>query len=174
MSIRKRGVWTIIEERIGRQKAKMTVLRKMLETGIRVGEDGRYYISDIEVPDASISKSLKVDRRVIRQAADVILDEPELESIFTKLMPIAFLRDVASYLGFGVIIITSSPEKAGIISEVTTIAAKHKLIIRQIYAEDPELFQEPKLTLIIEGDVPSEAIAELQSSKKVKTLTIIK
>lgn len=174
MSVRKRGVWTIIEERIGRQKAKLVVLRKMLETGIKIGSDGHYYISDIEIPDTSLSKSLKVDRRVIRQAAGVILDEPELESIFTKLMPIAFLRDVASYLGFGVIIITSNPEKSGIISEVTSIAAKHKLIIRQIYAEDPELYPEPKLTLIIEGDVPSEVIAELQDSKKVKTLTIIK
>ena len=174
MVAHKRGIWSIIESNTKRRKAQTTILRKMLETGIRVNNDGRYYFGDIEIPDISISRALNVDRRVVRQTADSILSNPDLENIFTKLTPVTFFKDVAHYLGFTVIIVTSQPERPGIISEVTSIMAKHKLIIRQALADDPELIKEPKLTLIIEGEIPAEVINELQSIKVVKSLTIIK
>jgi len=174
MSTRKRGIWAIIENSTKRKKARMSVLKKMIETGMRVAEDGRYYVGDIEVPDTAIAKALNIDRRVVRQTADFILMVPELENIFTKLQPTTFFKNVAHYLGFTVIVIESEPERPGVISEVTSIIARHKLIVRQALADDPELISEPKLTLIIEGEVPPEVINELQSIKVVKSLTIIK
>jgi len=169
-----KGLATIIEESTRRKKARKILLKKMLETGLRVDRDGRFYFDDIEVSDTALAKSLGVDRRVVRQTADYILSDPNLECIFTRLKPVAFFKDVAHYLGFTVVVITSYPEKPGIISEVTSIIAKHRLVIREAFAEDPELFEEPKLTLIIEGEVPPEVISELQSIKVVKSLTIIK
>ncbi|MEM3404532.1 MAG: hypothetical protein QXJ17_08360 [Nitrososphaeria archaeon] len=174
MATRKRGIWAIIEDSTRRKKARMSILKKMIETGIRVGDDGRYYVDDIEVPDTAIAKALNIDRRVVRQTANFILSVSELENIFTKLQPITFFKNIAHYLGFTVIVIESEPEKPGIISEVTSIIARHKLIVRQALADDPELISQPKLTLIIEGEVPSEVINELQSIKVVKSLTIIK
>ncbi len=169
-----KGLGTIIEEACRRKKAQKILLKKMLETGLRVDRDGRFYFDNIEVSDTALAESLGIDRRVVRQTANYILTEPNLECIFTRLKPVAFFKDVAHYLGFTVIVVTSFPEKPGIISEVTSIIAKHKLVIREVFAEDPELFEEPKLTLIIEGDVPPEVISELQSIKVVKSLTIIK
>lgn len=169
-----KGLGAILEEASKRKKAGSLLLKKMLETGLRVDKSGRFYFDDIEVSDTAIAKSLGIDRRVVRQTADYILSDPNLEHIFTRLKPVAFFKDVAHYLGFTVIVITSFPEKPGIISEVTSIIAKHKLVIREVFAEDPELFEEPKLTLIIEGEIPPEVISELQSIKVVKSLTIIK
>ncbi|MGQ9781385.1 MAG: hypothetical protein ACUVQ8_03920 [Nitrososphaeria archaeon] len=174
MAVHTRGIWSIIEGSTRRRKAQMMVLRKMLETGIRVNRDGRYYFDDIEVQDVSISRALGIDRRVVRQTADLILSDPDLENIFTRLIPVAFYRDVSPYLGFTVIVVTSQPERPGVISEVTSIIAKHRLTIRQALADDPELVKEPKLTIVIEGEIPSDVITELQNMKVVKSLTIIK
>jgi predicted regulator of amino acid metabolism with ACT domain len=174
MLAHERGIWSMIESNTRRRKAQAIILRKMLEIGIRVGSDRRYYSEEIEIPDISISRALNVDRRVVRQTADLILSNPNLVNIFTKLTPITFFKDVAHYFGFTVIIVTSQPERPGIISEVTSIIAKNKLIIRQAVADDPELNKEPKLTLIIEGEVPSEVISELQNIKVVRSLTIVK
>jgi predicted regulator of amino acid metabolism with ACT domain len=174
MSARRRGIWSIIENNTKRNRAKMAVLSKMLDTGIRVDRNGRFYFDDIEIPDLSISRALNLDRRVIRRTADFILSNPELESIFSRLTPVTFFKDVAHYLGFTVIIVTSLPERPGIISEVTSIISRYKLIIRQALADDPELIKEPKFTMIIEGEVPPEVITELQSVKVVKSITIIK
>jgi len=174
MVVRARGVWSIIENSTRRKKAQMAVLRKMLETGVRVDKDGRYYLGDIEIPDISISRALGIDRRVVRQTADLILSDPDLENIFTRLIPVAFFRDVSPYLGFTVIVVTSQPERPGVISEVTSIIAKHRLTIRQALADDPELVEEPKLTMVIEGEIPPDVITELQNMKVVKSLTIVK
>lgn len=167
-------LWSYIIEHIGKQKSKIQVLRKMLELGIRVGEDGRFYAGDVELTDMAIAKSAGVDRRVVRSTARIILEDPELRGIFTKLRPVANLSRVAPSLGFTAIQITADADRPGIIAEVSGILAKHSIVIRQLLADDPELYKQPKLTIIIEGELPGEVVEELHRSKKVRSIALLK
>jgi predicted regulator of amino acid metabolism with ACT domain len=80
------------------------------------------------------------------------------------------LRDVAQYLGYGVVEIRARPEAVGIIAKATTLVANEGISIRQILAEDAEIYPDPKLVLITEKPIPGELVSkflEIQTVMKV-------
>ena len=82
------------------------------------------------------------------------------------------LRDVAQYLGYGVVEIRAKPEAPGIIAEVTVLIAKEGISIRQILAEDAEIYPDPKLILITDRPIPGELLPRLLKISTVKQVTI--
>ncbi len=81
---------------------------------------------------------------------------------------------MVSKVGYSAIVIDADPRAAGVISATTAVLAKHKVIVRQALAADPDMFPDAKLTLIVEGQVPGDAIAELNSLEMVKSFTVMK
>ncbi|MBI4258257.1 MAG: amino acid-binding protein [Thaumarchaeota archaeon] len=158
---------------MAKQPERLSLVRKMVELGIRVSEDARFYLGDVEVSDTAIARSVDIDRRVVRSTAEQILQDPQLKPILTKLRPSgSSLVDVASDLGYQVIVITADPSKPGVISVVTSILAEYGVVVRQALADDPDLTPEPKLTLVLQGSVPPEALIRARSVPSVSSVTL--
>ena len=153
--------------------SKLKVAKLIVETGLRIGENGKIYCGEIEVPATKIAVAVGVDRRLIRETAKAILKAEDLRSIFMNLKPAGpLLRDVAQYLGYGVVEIKAKPEVPGIIAEVTVLIAKEGISIRQILAEDAEIYPDPKLILITDRPIPGELLPKLLKIPTVKQVTI--
>ncbi|MDW8045406.1 MAG: amino acid-binding protein [Nitrososphaerota archaeon] len=168
-------MWRKIEEKFYRQKSRAAVAKKMIELGIRIGNDLKLYVGDVAVGDVALARSLNVDRRVIRKTVNQIMNDDYLRDIFTRITPVgASFVNIAERLGWSVLVIAADPHRPGVIAGVTSILAKYGVVIRQALADDPDLVAEPRLTLIVEGKVPPEAIDQIKSLDVVKSLTLLK
>lgn len=166
-------MWPTVSASFQNRKAGIEIARLMVLNGIRLDKSGRFYIGDIMVPDISIARAAKVDRRAVRETAKFIMSRPQLMSILSKLKPSgSSLVDVAKQLGFSVLIIESDPHASGVIADVSSVIARHKVVIRQALADDPDLVPEPKLTLVLESSLPPSAIDEIRKLSCVKSLKI--
>ena len=145
----------------------------LLERGFQVNDKGRVVSGNIEIPHTQIANEIGVDRRVIDATCEAVLKDVQLMQIFRNVRTIPFLRDVAPYLGLGVIII--APENAarkGLLGAVATAVAEHGVIIRQAVSDDPYLTENPKLTIITEGKASGELVNALTRIKGVKSVTV--
>ena len=153
--------------------SKLKVAKLIVETGLRIGEDGKIYCGEIEVPATKIAVAAGVDRRVIKETAEAILKAEDLRGIFMNLRPAGpLLRDVAQYLGYGVLEIKAKSEAPGIIAEATVLIAKEGISIRQILAEDADIYPDPKLILITDRPIPGELLPKLLKIPTVEQVTI--
>jgi predicted regulator of amino acid metabolism with ACT domain len=170
-----RGLWPSIEREFARQGSRLLVVRKMLEYGIRVSQDGKIFVGGLEVDYSALARDVGTDRRVVKQTAAKIRDDPFLFSIFSGVMPVgASLLDLVSSIGYSAIIIEADPRAAGVISKVTGILAKHGIVVRQALADDPDMVHEARLTLIVEGSVGGTVIGELEGLEMVRGITVRK
>ena len=80
--------------------------------------------------------------------------------------------NVAKNLGFGVVEVIANPKAVGIIARVTTIISEEGISIRQILANDPELFPNPKLIIITNKEVPGKLIPAFLRIKGVKKISV--
>jgi predicted regulator of amino acid metabolism with ACT domain len=166
-------LWTSVKSSFQNRKAGLEIARLMVLNGIRLDKSGRFYVNNIVIPDMSIARAAGVDRRAVRETAKFIISEPQLMSILSKIKPSgSSLVEVAKELGFSVLIIESDPHESGVIADVSRVIAKYKVVIRQALADDPDLVPEPKLTLVLEGILPSSALDEIRKLKCVKSLKL--
>jgi uncharacterized protein len=168
-------MWSRVRKQFSSQKVRLEVARRMLEYGVRVSEDSALFIGGMEVDYSALARDVGADRRVVKQTAEQIRADAFLYSIFSKITPFgASLLPVVSRVGYSALIIDADPRAAGVISATTAVLARHKIIVRQALAADPDMFPDAKLTLIVEGQVPGEVIAELNSLETVKSVTVMK
>ncbi len=148
------------------------IAQKLLEYGLRV-EGKRIYCGPVELSDSKIARALDVDRRAIAATIEVILNEPELKKVFTKLRPTCHLKDVAPNMNWGVIeIIPSDPSLPGIVADVAKIIADNEISIRQATVDDFELQEEPRLFIVTDQPIPGILIPTIRKAKGVKALLI--
>lgn len=153
----------------------MEVVKKMIEFGISVTKGGKLKIGNLNVQDTSLAESAGVDRRVVRSTVEQILSDTELGRIFERIKPVGTsLVETAPLLGYHVLLISGDAFQAGIISEVSSVLAENGLIIRQALADDPDMITEPKLTLVISGEMTGHVLSKLQALPSVKGLTLVK
>jgi predicted regulator of amino acid metabolism with ACT domain len=170
-----RGLWPSIEREFSRQSSRLLVVRKMLEYGIRVSDEGKLFVGGMEVDYSSLARDADTDRRVVKQTAEQIRDDPFLFSIFSGVAPVgASLLHVVSSIGCSAIIIEADPRAAGIISKVTGVLARHGIVVRQALADDPDMVKDAHLTLIVEGAVGGSVIGELEELEMVRGITVRK
>jgi hypothetical protein len=166
-------VWSAVKGHFSKRKAGLQVVRLLIESGIRVDENGRFYVADAEITDVSLARAAGVDRRVVRDTASYILGDEQMKPIFMNLRPAgASLVGVASRLGYTVLKIRADPHRPGILAGVSTALARHDLLVRQALADDPDLYPEPALTLVVDGHVPAGAVEEIQRLPFVSSITI--
>lgn len=166
-------MWKKITQFCENSPSKLKVARILVEVGLRIGEGGKIYCGDIEIPATKIAAAVNVDRRVVKEVAEAILKDDELKKLFINLKPAGpLLRDVAPYLGYGVVEIRAKPAAVGIIAAASALIAEEGISIRQILAEDAEIYPDPKLVIITEKPVPGELLPKLLKIPTVTSVTI--
>ncbi len=166
-------MWSIIQEKFKNHPAQEKVIRLLLERGFQINDKGRVVSGNIEIPHTQIAHDTGVDRRVVDATCEVILNDTQLMQIFRNVHTIPFLKDVAPYLGLGVIIIApDDAARKGLLGSVATTVAEYGVIIRQAVSDDPYLTENPKLTIITEGKVSGELVNTLTKINGVKSVTV--
>jgi len=166
-------MWSVIQEKFRNHPAQEKVIRLLLERGFQINAQGRVVSGNIEIAHTQIANEISVDRRVVDATCDAILKDTKLKQIFNNVRTLPFLRDVAQYLGLGVVIITpDDAARKGLLGAVATEVAEHGNIIRQAVSDDPYLTENPKLTIIIEGRVSGGLVKALTGIKGVKSVTV--
>ena len=166
-------MWNVLQEKFKNHPAQEKVVRLLLERGFQVNAQGRVVSGNIEIAHTQIANEIGVDRRVVDATCETILKDPQLMRIFRNVRSLPFLRDVAPYLGLGVIIITpDNAARKGLLGSVSTSVAEHGITIRQAVSDDPYLSEDPKLTIIIDGKVSGELVDALTRIKGVKGVAV--
>jgi predicted regulator of amino acid metabolism with ACT domain len=166
-------MWNQISKYFKELPAQEKVARLLFERGFQVKQNGKVVSGGIEIPHSQIAREAGVERRAVDNAVATILSESRLSRIFLNLKQIYSLQEVAREFNLGVIIfVPENARQAGIIAEVTKKISEKGLSIRQAFAEDPGISEHPTLTLIIEGEIPPELIAEIRRQPGTRSVTL--
>ena len=166
-------MWAVIEEKFKNHPAQEKVIRLLLERGFQINDEGRVVSGNIEIAHTQIAHEIGVDRRVVDATCETILNDSTLKQIFRNVRTIPFLKDVASYLGLGVIIITpDDAARKGLLGSVATAVSEHGVVIRQAVSDDPYIAEKPVLTIITEGKVGGDLVNTLTKIKGVNSVTV--
>jgi len=162
-----------LQEVFAHKKEQYRVAKFLLQQGISISSSKKLLGSGVEIPYSSVAKVLGVDRRVVKDAVNTILENKHLAKIFTKLSSIPLLRDIANELGFGAIeVIAEDPSSKGLAAAVTKIIAEAGLSIRQITTDDP-MFEHARMIVITQKPLPRELIDEILKVKGVGKVTVL-
>lgn len=152
-------MWKKFFQKFDNYPSQKKVVRKLLQLGLKVGENKKIYCNDVEINISSLAKSIDTDRRVVSATVENILSDDELKQIFTNIKSAGtVLANISQELGLGVIEIEGEAQKTGILKQVTQLLADENISIRQAYASDPELFATPYMTIITDKTVDGKII----------------
>jgi predicted regulator of amino acid metabolism with ACT domain len=166
-------MWEKIKHKFEKYPARMDVARKIIEYGLRVGDNGKIYCGNIEISDVAIARATNVDRRSIKATVDIILEDEQLSKIFGNITPAGpLVKNVAKDLGFGIVEIEADAENQGIIARATDLIARNNISIRQVHAGDPEFEENPRLTIITEKPIEGALLNEFLEIEGVKRVSI--
>jgi predicted regulator of amino acid metabolism with ACT domain len=162
-----------IVEQFEDSPGQQAVIRLLLERGFSVNDEGRVVSGGIEIPNTGIAREAGVDRRVVDATTDAILADDELRRLFQNISQIPSLMDLAPLMDMTVLTVeVYDTEQPGIVAEVTDLIAERGISMRQTVSEDPEFAADPKLYIIVDGDVPGELINEIRRLTSVRKIEI--
>ncbi|MEA2034158.1 MAG: regulator of amino acid metabolism, contains ACT domain protein [Euryarchaeota archaeon] len=166
-------MWADILRKFSDSPSQALVVRFLLENGFSINKSGRVMCNGIELPATHISKAIGTDRRVIDATARRILTMPDICDIFLNLRVTPDLSRVAESLNLTVItVLPKDAAEKGIVGYAVKVLTDHDLSIRQIFVTDPLLSEDPKLVIIIDGEIPPVVYEELKSLPQVRQLII--
>ncbi len=155
-----------------RYPSQRKVAGKLLEFGIRVSE-GRAYCGDVEISDAALARAVDVDRRVVRTTLEHISSDPELSRLYSKLVPMLSMVNLASEINCSSIIIVPTDSRVpGIIADVTTVLYNSGITLRQAMVRDKGEREGSTLEIVVEGKLPENVIMMLKSCRGVDSIII--
>ena len=159
-----------ILEYLKKYPSQRDVVSVMLRYGISVRE-GKAYCGTIELADSSIARAANVDRRVVRSTIERIMDDPELSDYFSRLDSIALLAGVAPLIGCNAIeIIPVDANMPGILAEITHVIYEAGVSVRQAVVD--EMTGNPRLIVVIEGQLPPEILPRLKACQGVSSIIL--
>lgn len=165
-------IWAEVERALGGSEKRLRVAKTLLVHGLRVARDG-VYCGEVKVTITSLAGACGVDRRTVMETLKVIRENRKLREIFEGIEPAGpFLLKIARRLGYRSLVIEVYRDQPGILASVSTALAKRGINIVQVVAEDPNLIPDAKLYVIVEGDVPGDAIQEILSNPVIKRVSI--
>ena len=153
--------------------AQKAVAEKMLELGLSV-RDHSVCCGDVDVKEVSLAQNCRVDRRAVTATLGRIRKDPFLNSVFKSLRPAGpLLVQSAAPLGLSVLEIEPPDAgKAGIVADVSRVLAENRISIRQILTQDPELFENPKLFILLSKKPPVKVLSSLTRLRSVKKVSL--
>lgn len=166
-------MWERVNEKFKKYPARLRVIEKMIELGLSVKDDGRIYCGDLKISDKALASSADVDRRAIKSTIEIIQNDDELNNLFSNIVPAGtLLKNIAKHVNLGVIEIEVGKESTGILASVTSVISEKGISIRQAYAEDTELQENPILTIITENPIKGDLINKIQKIKGVTKVSV--
>lgn len=166
-------MWDQIKDFFKDLPAQERVAKLLFERGFQAREDGKVVSGGIEIPHTQIAKEVGVERRAVDNTVQTILSKNELKRIYMNLRQVYLLEEVAREFNLSVIVfVPEDASQTGIIAKVTQKVSEKGLSVRQALAEDPSISAHPKLTLIIEGDIPSELINDIRRLPGTRSVTV--
>jgi len=78
-------MWKKFFNKFDNYPSQKKVVRKLLQLGLKVGENKTVYCNDVEINISSLAKSIDTDRRVVSATIENILSDKELKEIFTNI-----------------------------------------------------------------------------------------
>lgn len=166
-------MWEKINEKFRKYPARLRVAEKMIELGLSLNEDGKIYCGNLKISDKALATASNVDRRAIKSTIDIICEDEDLYNLFSNIVPAGtLLKNIAKNLDLGVIEIEVGSESEGILANTTNLITEKGIDIRQAYAEDTELQENPILTIITEEPVKGDLINEFLKIKGVTRVSI--
>lgn len=166
-------MWMQIERYFKDLPAQLRVAKLLFERGFQVRDDNKVVSGVIEIAHSRIAKEVGVERRAVDSTVQTILSKPVLKRIYMNLRQICSLQEVAPEFNLGVIVfVPKNARQTGIIANVTKKVSEKGLSIRQALAEDPDISAHPKLTLIIDGEIPAELINEIRKLQGARSVTV--
>lgn len=158
-----------------RNAVRPDIVRKMIECGMRVSEDEKMFVGDVEVDYTAVAKAVGADRRVVKETARQIRRDPYLFAVFSRTRPLGTsVIDIVGQLGYTGLVIEADPESPGIMAGVAEILSRHGMVVRQALADDPEMVLDARMTLVIAGPLTGQAMEELNRLKSIKSIRILK
>jgi hypothetical protein len=155
-------MWRQISDRLTDYPGRQKVARALVELGLSIKNENKIFCGGIELSDVKIARCLGVDRRTVRDTAQLIASDSTLKLVFEKLKPAGpFLADVAKFLGYSVIEIYADPHTVGVVAQAASLIAQENIAIRQAVADDPDLTPDPKLTLVVEREPSGTTLQKL-------------
>lgn len=168
-------MWPNIRKQFERQVVRPEIVRKMIECGMRVSDDEKIYVDDVEVDYSAVARAVDVDRRVVKQTVQQIRRNRYMYSLFSMTKPLGTsLVSLVTQLGYTAIVIEADPKSPGVMAGVAEILSRHGMVVRQAVAEDPEMVQDAKMTLVVEGQLTGQAMEELHGLRVVRSIKILK
>lgn len=161
-----------LEKFFANARGRRVVATEFLRLGLKVDGKAKIYAGNIEIPPVKIGRALNVDRRVVIETAKAIAEDDKLLQIFYRLEPRAFIANAAKELGVDVIEIRANPKRKGVVAAVTRVLSDHGVNIRQIISDDPELYPDPVLTIIIQGKLDPQIIEQLKRLECAESIMI--
>lgn len=171
-------MWHLIKEGFRKYPSQQKVLMKLITLGLSVKRDfegvPKVYCGDVEVRASAIAQSLDIDRRAVLDALEKIVSDDQLENFFGNLTPVPNFGKVSAQLGMGVIqIIAESANKPGIVAGVSSIFSQEGISIRQVIVDDPELTDNPRATIVTDGQIPSNLISEIKKVPGIQAVLLL-
>lgn len=168
-------MWNNVKREFERQVVRPDIVKKMIECGMRVSQDEKIYVGDVEVDYSAVARAVDVDRRVVKQTVQQIRRSRYLFSLFSQTLPLGTsLLGLVSQLGYTAIVIEADPESPGVMAGVAEILSRHGMVVRQAVAEDPEMVPDAKMTLVVAGQLTGQAMEELHGLRVVRSMKILK
>jgi predicted regulator of amino acid metabolism with ACT domain len=166
-------MWSNIIREFSDSPSQNRVIRFLLENGFGVSREGKIVCNGIEIPATHIAKAIGTDRRVVDTTAQRILDSSFLQAIFTNIRATPDLSLLADPLGLSAItVLPKDAREKGIVEAAVGVITGNNLNIRQIFVTDPQLSEEPKLVIIIEGVIPGKVIEGIRKLPQVKSVIL--
>lgn len=163
---------SLLEEFFENAHARKIVAEEFLRLGLRVDVKGKIFADKIEIAPAKIARALGVDRRVVIETAKLIGKNEKLLQVFYRLKPRAFLGNAAREMGFDTIEVRADAKQKGIVAALTGILAADNLSIRQIIADDAELFPDPIVTIVVNGKLKPKTLKKLKELEFAQSVTV--
>jgi len=166
-------MWERLNYKFQKYPARKNVAWKMVELGLRVDQDNKIYCGDLKISDVALANAANVDRRAVKSTVQTILKDEQLSSIFKNIIPAGtLLKNIATNLGLGVIEIEAGDENTGVLAEASKQISAENISIRQAYASDTELENNPILTIITEKPIEGNLINNLLKISGVTRVSI--
>ncbi len=170
-------MWDYINKVFNNYPAERKVVQKMLKIGISVKilYDGpKLFCDSIEIKPNSMARALHVDRRVIVNMIQKIIDDHELFDFFSNLEPMSNFENSGSKIGFGVIeIIPVDASMPGIIAGVMKVLADNGISVRQFIADDPDLVDNPRAIIVTTNTVTGDILNNIKTVNGVKAVLLL-
>jgi len=170
-------MWDYINKVFENYPAEKKVIQKMVKIGISVRvlyDEPKLFCDAIEIKPNSMARAFKVDRRVIVNMVDKIINDNMLYDFFSNLEPISNFENSGSKMGFGVIeIIPVDATMPGILAGVMKVLADNGISVRQFVADDPELADNPRAVIVTTHSVDGDILSRIKEVKGVKAVLLL-